>query len=574
MKKIGVIRSLVFAAALMLAVLCTLSSCGESDEPAKLVYTLNQDGAGYTVSAEGDIFGEEVIIPDTYQGLPVTEIANRAFVGCKGFRYVEIPTSVKKIGYDAFKECRTVEIVFLGEGVEIIGSGAFSDCDALKRIEIPEGVSVIESRLFYGCDSLKTVKLGDGVKQISYGAFGHCGALLEIEIPEGVTAIGDSAFSYCTSLVSVGFSDGSLLERIGNQSFYSCSSLEQMRFPIHLQEIGGSAFRECRKLKMVYFTGSELKKIGTSAFKSCPSLCGVDITDIGNWCGVDFVSDVYSNPIYTAEKVYNNGQLVLRLEIPNGVESISARAFQNATRIVSVTLPPSFGWDDSVIGKDAFRYCYKLVEVFNYSTLQVSNESADIEKFGYIGAYVQKVHNWQSEDLYPYPEDEKIFPYGEAGRVYPQSDYGQYLTNVYTYGENDEFVFFKDGTLHYLLEYIGTKKNVALPTTEERYGIYAGAFFGHAGIESIYVPKSVKEIWHFAFYNCPDLKKIYISDSVTSFGERMFGNCDGLVIYLEEQKLNLIGWKENWADSTDKERITILHGQKEEELEWLVDLIG
>ena len=50
-------------------------------------------------------------MPDTYQGLEVREIGDGAFADCGGITAVNIPSSVDKIGANAFENCLGLEKV-------------------------------------------------------------------------------------------------------------------------------------------------------------------------------------------------------------------------------------------------------------------------------------------------------------------------------------------------------------------------------------------------------------------------------------------------------------------------------
>ena len=70
----------------------------EPAEPASegLVFTKNADNLSYAVTGyEGN--GGVVLIPDTYEGLPVTVIGEEAFMGCETMNGVIIPGSVTTI---------------------------------------------------------------------------------------------------------------------------------------------------------------------------------------------------------------------------------------------------------------------------------------------------------------------------------------------------------------------------------------------------------------------------------------------------------------------------------------------
>ena len=571
MKKLGLIISLAVTVALLLGASLALFSCAGEESDGTFVYELNEDGKTYTVSADTNNFGETLTIPSSYEGKPVVAIAERGFSGCKGFKTVIVPASIKTVGYEAFKECADLVTVEWESSIDSIGNSAFYGCDSLISMELPRGIKAVPNSLFYGCDNLEEVIIPEGVLTIVDSAFARCLSLKDIKIPDSVKKIGDSAFYNCQSLESVRFGASADIEYIGRKTFYGCVALDEFDFLGNVRKIGDSAFAYCTALEFVSFYGSSLDEIGPSAFLGCTALNGIEIEDIGNWCGVNFLGNDYSNPIYVGQRIFKDGELVLRLEIPHGVETISARAFKNATRIVSVTLPTTFSYKIGAIGEDAFRYCYKLAEVHNYSTMQVSTHAEKLAQFGYIAAYLKNdAFNYYADS---YPEDGENFAYGESGRVYPKNEYKQYMTYIYTWGDDDEFVFYKSPTGHYLLEYIGDESEIVLPDVGENYGIFTGAFFGQKGVEKIVVPDCVTEIWHFAFYSCEDLDNVYISDSVTSFGERLFGKCDGLHIDLEADQHKL-GWQANWADPTDKELITYTHSQKMDELEWVMEMMN
>ena len=65
--------------------------------------------------------------------------------------------------------------------------------------------------------------------------------------------------------------------------------------------------------------------------------------------------------------------------------SIGYSAFSRCTSLTSITLPSSV----TSIGDYAFIYCYKLVEVYNLSRLNITAGSKDN---GYAAYYAKVVH--------------------------------------------------------------------------------------------------------------------------------------------------------------------------------------
>lgn len=160
----------------------SLTSCGKRASKG-LEFALNEDGASYSVVGKGTCEDTEVVIPDEYEGLPVTAIANDAMKKWGGLTAVTIPSSI-----------------------QTIGSKAFYACPDLVTLTIEEGGSLT---------------IGDE-------AFYQCSSLISITLPEGVTEIGDRVFAYSTHISEVNFP--STLTKVGAQVFMNCKKLELISF--------------------------------------------------------------------------------------------------------------------------------------------------------------------------------------------------------------------------------------------------------------------------------------------------------------------------------------------------------
>lgn len=161
-----VIVSIAAMALLMLAVLC-MSGCSENEG---VVFKLSETKNYYIVTDYKSINGE-IFIPQSYENLPVKEIADGAFMGCKTITGVTIPGSVRTIGKEAF-----------------------SSCSNLKNVTILSGTKIIQSRTFQSCSSLASITIPSSVTSIEEYAFSNCTALTSITIPSSVTSIGEYAF--------------------------------------------------------------------------------------------------------------------------------------------------------------------------------------------------------------------------------------------------------------------------------------------------------------------------------------------------------------------------------------------
>ena len=122
--------------------------------------------------------------------------------------------------------------------------------------------------------------------------------------------------------------------------------------------IEADAFYGCTNLTDVVFSNN-IQYIGSYAFAFCDSLTNVYISDVGNWCNINFDS-YYSNPLFHADNLYLNNILVTELVIPEDVTDISSFAFYGQRNIISIVIPDSV----TNIGDYAFKNCDNLESLF------------------------------------------------------------------------------------------------------------------------------------------------------------------------------------------------------------------
>lgn len=184
--------------------------CGEAYKPSEgLAYEQVNIGDEenpemvYQVSGIGECKDTQIIIPATYEGLPVLGISPRAFLTLKTLTYVHLPEGATSIGEWAFQGCSQLRRVEIPSTVNHIGREAFDECLRLSEIVIPEGVSIIFESTFEDCAKLTTVTIPSTLEVIMDYAFSGCRSLTEISIPSRVQRIEYNAFKNCDGLTVV-----------------------------------------------------------------------------------------------------------------------------------------------------------------------------------------------------------------------------------------------------------------------------------------------------------------------------------------------------------------------------------
>jgi len=159
---------------------------GGKSKPEDFGYWRNKENTGirifyYTGS------GTDIVIPDSFEKLPVVEIYYKLFQENTDITSVSIPGTVKEIPEEAFKGCTRLKSVKLSNGLTKIGSGAFMECTSLTSIQIPEGITVIDNGTFSDCTALTEVQLPESLTTLNGAAFSGCKNLVKLNVPAALT---------------------------------------------------------------------------------------------------------------------------------------------------------------------------------------------------------------------------------------------------------------------------------------------------------------------------------------------------------------------------------------------------
>ena len=526
-------------------------------------FELNSNKTGYVLKKYNGK-STRVVIPETYNGLPVTEIGSSIFVFNDYVKTLDIPSSVTKINSYAFANCTALKSLTVPDSVKETGSAYLYNCKSLEELTVPflglkkeqDDTSSYNMGMIFGyldpesnnvmpafitqkrinyetnevklCESLftptlKKVTVTGG--KIPFGAFSDCNSIEKIILEKGVKKIEESAFEGCTALTEMIIPD--TVTAIGRRAFYRCLSLADVVISANVKKIEDETFFNCTNLRSIDLP------IGIESFGSC-ALEG---------------TEYYNNKNNRADGVlYLNRCLIEADSSVTGdfsakanTETIADDAFYGNTGITSVTLSPI----TSNIGKRAFYGCSELSEVKNISGVKSIDEKA------FLGCIRLK-----SDLSLPFAENIGDEAFSGCSNITDLSldntikkignkaFYNCESLNNITIPDctvnigasafsGTEYIYDKSNSQNgivyignHLLKSNNVYGNVSLK--DSTITMADNAFYYESDISQITFPDSLQLIGNNAFRSCTGLTSVTIPDSVKYIGDGAFWNCTSL----------------------------------------------
>lgn len=153
-------------------------------ESSGLSFSLNSDGASYSVTGIGTCTDTNLFIPSTYEGLSVTEIASNAFMKNTQIISVVIPDSVTDINSTVFSACTSLEKAVIGSGISYLGQYVFFNCKALKAVTFKGIPDSIPSNTFQNCAAVETINVPWSEGAIANAPWGATNATINYNYTE------------------------------------------------------------------------------------------------------------------------------------------------------------------------------------------------------------------------------------------------------------------------------------------------------------------------------------------------------------------------------------------------------
>ncbi len=370
------------------------------------IYSYTISGGEVTITGCNTGVTGAVIIPDEFEGCPVTGIGYQAFQNCTGITGITIPASVTFIDARAFMGCTGLTAVTIPAGVTSIGNQAFQDCTALASITVPTSLAGIGGAAFANTAWMNakpdgpvtigsvfyrykgtmpagtTVTVSTGTLGIAGGAFSGCTGLTAVDLPETLTTIGANAFSGCTGLGRTVIPQS--VTAIGAQAFNNCTAMTYCCYPDSYGHVYAAA-NDIPHTLVVKITfdanggsGGTSTAMAIGSALSAPTVTRSSfvfngwspalpatvpeepVTYVAQWTTVFSYTVKESIATVTGTNTAISGEQ----EIPAAlggypVKNIGEAAFRNMTGITSMTIPDGM----LTIGGGAFDGCSGLTTV-------------------------------------------------------------------------------------------------------------------------------------------------------------------------------------------------------------------
>ncbi len=476
-------------------------------------------------------------------------------------------------------------------------NGAFQNCGAITEITISEGITSIQDHTFEGCSGLTALRIPSSVNHIGVMAFADCTSLAEITLPESLNGVGSQMFYNCTVLKEITIPK--IVRTIQREMFYNCTNLKKATFSTDLNKIDENAFFGCDSLAQVYYEGTQeqWEKVEVSAGNDAILRAEVHLGDGSIWekyekeeedyeykpLGEDTIEITQYNGTGTkvaipaqiaGKKVTSIGELafdscdtLIKIKIPDSVETIKGWAFLECENLTEVEIPVSvsfisnehvfggctslkaikvadsnphylsddgilynkkkttllccpsagktgvFSVPDSVteIGYSAFYECSKLTEVILHSGVAVIGERAfanckGLEKIE-IPGNVNLIGDWAFGGC----TSLKAINVAEDNQNYA-SDAG--------------VLYNKAKTTLIRCPIAGKTGKFLIPDIVTVIG--SGAFSGCDGLTEVVFPSGATVIGRSSFKKRTDLNRSDVPSGVTVIGTHAFDHCTGL----------------------------------------------
>ena len=326
----------------------------------------------------------------------ITEIPDECFNQVEALETIDIPSTVKRIGDNAFFMSNITELTIPASVTEL-GSSFASSMPYLTKVVVEGDIETNEdaSGWFSSCPLLTSVEFSGSVEEFPMACFMSCTGLTEFTIPDSVVTLGDRCFSGCTSLATITLGENT--SNFGEDCFLNTPAISNDGILIsetdtkHSRSNGMLLSDGGATISMVYdetaipatlnFAELGITRIGNYVFQGNTNITSIDLT------GVTYIGD------YAFEECENiTGHLVVPESVTYLGESglaylgitsldiqstlggtISRTAFRSNESMVWAKIPSGV----TTLGYGAFGWCRtEFAQVFVPKTVTLIEQYA------------------------------------------------------------------------------------------------------------------------------------------------------------------------------------------------------
>lgn len=614
MKKLRYIRIIVVAVTVVLLTVLLLSILAVASDSCGLglEWSIDSETGVLSVTGKGEITSApwrdtDISITEVIIGEGVTAICDGAFFRCADIEIVRLPSTLKKIGYQAFEDCvkiREVHITDLDafatitydevqpgsfEGNPLFsGASLYLNGNIVRRVELSASVTKVSPYVFYGSTDITEVILHDGIASVGRAAFYGCENLRRVTVGESVAWIDEDAFGETYNLIEV----------------YNLSSL-----PI---AIGREDHGEVAKSAVVLNTSRATPSIlsvnedgfAFAQYGGVTYLVGYDGGNTSLTLPADYKGQRYTVRSYA---FYNNRRLT-SVTIPNTVDMIQNNAFLDADglrdfavsdgvlvgdgvivsgkNLRTATIPYNYNlglserlWKlvltrQTSLGEGGFDACPNLLSFTIPETVESINSI-----YGLSGGRLLEIYNLSENHIRVAPLGAGLPAATTATTIHSSLDEPSAII------EEDGFLFYDvtQGFVKYkgqqiatitvstrreadymLVGYVGESNIPAVPTVinqdaSARVVIRDNAF-SELPLRSITLSERIVGIGYGAFGGCESLASISLPDTLEYIGSYAFEDCPE-ELFFEDNGSYYIGKYFIYADDSTRD-IIIKDGTK------------
>ena len=427
---------------------------------------------------------------------PVTSITNFAFQDCTTIKSLHLPSSIKKIGNNAFSGCSNLERV----DIDNVASWCQLNFVSKESNPLHNG-----GRLFIGENEVTNIEYDDTYNEVSSYAFTGVLSLQKLTLGSNISSIGSYAFDGCDNLKTI-YCHRATPISISSGTFTTDTYTGTLYVPRN----------SIASYRSDSYWWKNFAKIAAIEGPDCDfEVDGLyyNVVDLANrTCEITF-----DTPYYTS---YNQEEIV----IPESVEyqgrkfqvvGISHDAFRDSKRIKKLTIPKSI----KSIGEDAFKGCTSLGYLSIDNSIETvkadfSGLSLDSVTFTGEGTFIP---NWLKKN-----NNLRKVTF-ECPKVETVGDSAFYNCTQLTTIELPHTIKQTGASSFEGCERLTDFK---LPQTLCRIG--QRTFKNCSALSEIQFGSELKKIDAEAFLNCESLSSLNISESIDSIADNAFNGCTGI----------------------------------------------